>query len=225
MHTAKELRSDSFRLAIDGQPASLGDIFPGFEERDRLGVVVRQPGGALGASALILATITAFYDIQRSRSSDFFIYPDYYLFHVGQSHGHHGMLDIWPRHKEVVVPDEPEELLRAINDRGITRLLVVEGEPGTADVERQTRASAARILTALAYSPIGKMSNADVTVAGNDVTESYVQAVLEKSPEIDTEDADRIRSTRQRLVNEGAVVESYRRIDLDTALDLLASGR
>jgi hypothetical protein len=51
--------------------------------RDRLGIVVHQPGGALGASVLALATITAFYDLQRARGNDFFIYPDYFVFHVG----------------------------------------------------------------------------------------------------------------------------------------------
>ena len=221
MHTAKELTSDSFRLTLKGQPASLFDIFPGFEERDRLGVVVRQPGGALGASALILAAITAFYDIQRSRSSDFFIYPDYYLFHVGQSHGNHGMLDIWPRHKEVVVPDDPEELLRAINDRAITRLLVEDGEPGHPAFERQTRASAARIVNALAYAPSGQVNDADVTATGNSITESYVNAVLDRSPEIGDDAAAGIRSTRRQRMTDGVVVETYRLIDRDTALALI----
>lgn len=131
MYSAKELTSASFSLTVNGEEASFCDVFPGFEERDRLGIVVRQPGGALGASALILATITAFYDFQRARGGDFFIYPDYYIFHVGQSHGDHAMLDIWPRHKEVVVLDDPEGLLQAINDRAITRLLVEDIEPAT----------------------------------------------------------------------------------------------
>ncbi len=37
------------------------------------------------------------------------------------------MFDVWPDHKEVTVPDHAEELLQAINDRGITRLLVEDG--------------------------------------------------------------------------------------------------
>lgn len=103
---------------------TIPDLFPGFDARDRLGVVVHHPGGALGASVLVLATITAFYDLQRSRGDDCFVYPDYFVFHVGQQHGNHSMLDIWPDHKEVVVAGEPEAVLRAIDDRAITRLLV-----------------------------------------------------------------------------------------------------
>ena len=103
-----------------GRP--LTDLFEGFGEHDRLGVVIGRPGGALGASALITAAITAFYDLQRARGPDFFIYPDYYLFHVGKPFGDHSRLDIWPAHKEVVVAADPREVLRAVNDRAITRL-------------------------------------------------------------------------------------------------------
>src|SRR5687768_8844861 len=127
MHSTRDLTSASFNVTIAGRPTSLAALLPDFSEHDRLGVVVRQPGGALGASTLILAAITAFYDRQRARSHDFFIYPDYFVFHVGQPHGDHAMLDIWPGHKEVVTPDNPEQLLRAINDRAITCLLVQDG--------------------------------------------------------------------------------------------------
>ena len=151
MHTADELTLESFAVTVAGRPARLTDVLPGFDERDRLGVVVRRPCGAVGASALILACVTAFYDAQRARSDEFFIYPDYFLFHVGGRLGDHGMLDIWPEHKEVVVPDEAEEILRAINDRGVTRLLVEDREHGRPEFERQTVASAeSRIATAIA---------------------------------------------------------------------------
>jgi hypothetical protein len=208
-----------------GQPASLGDILPGFDDRDRLGVVVREPGGGLGASTLILAAITTFYDIQRERGEDFFIYPDYFLFHVGQSHGDHGMLDIWPRHKEVIVPDDPEDLLRAINDRGITRLLVPDGVPGEPEFERQTRASATRIVSCLAYAPHGQGHAADVTARGHDKTESYVEAVLERSPEIETAAATAIRAVRRLHMSSGGALESYRRTGLDSGLSLLSHAR
>jgi hypothetical protein len=214
MHTADALKSDSFTLTLAGRPAQLADVFPGFDERHRVGVVVRKPCGAVGASALVLACVTAFYDAQRARSDEFFIYPDYFLFHVGERLGDHGMLDVWPDHKEVVVPDEPEQILRAINDRGITCLLVEDGEPGHPEFERQTLASAeSRIVTALAYCADGRVAGADVTAAGNDVTESYVAAVLE---------AAGLPSDRSRLGDDGRLVESYRRIALAEAFALLA---
>ena len=151
MHTARELSSPAFSIRVEGRAGVLDDVFPDFAERDRLGVVVRHACGATGASTLILAAVTAFYDAQRAKGEDFFIYPDYFLFHVGARLGDHGMLDVWPAHKEVVVGDEPEEVLRAINDRGITRLLVEDRAPGEPRLERESLASARnRVATAAA---------------------------------------------------------------------------
>ncbi|MGH2882146.1 MAG: hypothetical protein ACRDPA_05505, partial [Solirubrobacteraceae bacterium] len=209
MHTAEELSSPSFAIQVDGRAATLDELFPGFVEHDRLGVVVRHPCGAVGASTLILAAVTAFYDAQRAKGEEFFIYPDYFLFHVGARLGDHGMLDIWPAHKEVVVADEPEELLRAINDRGITRLVVEDRAPAEKHFERESLASASdRIVTALAYSPTGKVLDADVLVAGNDITETYVAAVLEQSTEVGSGSREKLRLARRALHEQGRPVES-----------------
>jgi hypothetical protein len=215
MHSARDLTSDMFSLTVSGQAATLDDIFPGFQAQDRLGVVVRRPGGALGSSALIMAAITGFYDIQRASGHDFFIYPDYFLFHVGQRHGDHNMLDIWPDHKEVVVQDDPELILQAINDRGITRLLVEDGDPGFADAKRHTRESAeSRIATLLAYAPGGRVQGGDVEVVGNSATESYVNAVIEKSPMLSDDARATLRADRTVLLFDGKPVETYRRMDV-----------
>jgi len=223
VHSSRELRSSSFRMTIDGEPATVPDLMPGFQDRDRLGIVVRRPCGVVGASALLLAAVTAFYDVQRERSPDFFIYPDYFVFHVGRKLGSHNRLDIWPPHKEVVVADEPEEVLRAINDRAITRLVVEDGAPGEGSFARETMASArARIVTAVAYAANGRTRDADVSIAGNDVTETYVGGVLEQSRDIASGERDRIAAARRQLLEEDRPVESYRRIDLDEALGLLA---
>ena len=119
-----------FEIHLAGRHASLEELFPRFGEHDRLGLVMRRPCGAVGASALIAATITAFYDIQRARGPDVVVYPDYFLFHVARPLGDHARLDVWPRHKEVVVPAEADRLLEAVNDRAITRLVVEDGAAG-----------------------------------------------------------------------------------------------
>jgi hypothetical protein len=216
MHTANELTSSAFGIEVGGRDASLNEVFPGFTDRDRLGVVVRRPCGATGASAVILAAVTAFYDTQRDKhgSGEFFIYPDYFVFHVGQRWGEHGMLDIWPSHKEIVVGEEPEELLQAINDRAITLLLVEDRPPGEPSFERESLASARdRITSALAYSAYGRVSEADVRIAGNGVAESYVAAVLERS-----QAPEELSVARSQLRAHGRAVETYRRLTLDEAL-------
>jgi hypothetical protein len=93
MHSSRELRSSSFEITVAGRAVRLVELFEGFGEHDRLGVVIRRPCGGVGASALIAATITAFYDLQRARGADLFVYPDYFLFHVGRPHGDDARLD------------------------------------------------------------------------------------------------------------------------------------
>ena len=239
MHSSTELRSSMFAIELEGRKVSLDEVLPGFDERDRLGIVVREPFGAVGASALLTAAVTAFYDAQRARADDFFIYPDYFLFHVGRPLGDHSMLDVWPSHKEVVVDDDPEAILEAINDRAVTRLLVPDREPRQPALERETLASArSRIATSLAYSPTGRVERADVRIASNDVSERYVQAVLDperllaeaepgdpyaaavakRAGEVPQEVRERLRAARAELLEDGVPVETYRRLSLDEAL-------
>jgi hypothetical protein len=222
VHSARELRSSAFEITVAGREAGLTDLFEGFGERDRLGVIVGQPGGGLGASALITATITAFYDLQRARGPDFFIYPDYYVFHLGGRLGDHSRLDIWPDNKEVVVPAEAQEVLRAVNDRAITRLVVEDGEPRDPELGAEELASArARLTSCLAYSPTGRVTDADVRVTSNAVVEGYVETTLDRGDVIPPEQRSQIRRAREGLVEDGVPVETYRRIELDEALSRL----
>ena len=247
MHSSRELRSSSFEITVGDREVRLVDLLPGFGEHDRLALVIRRPCGGVGASALITATITAFYDLHRARGPDFFIYPDYFLFHVGRPLGDHARLDIWPSRKEVVVPEDPERILEAVNDHAITRLVVEDGEPGEPTFEPEALASArARIATCLVYSASGRVSDADVRIASNPVSEGYVDAVLDPEArltelrggnggdraqaeaiaarlgEVESEPRRGIKRARRELVEGGVPVETYRRIGLDEALGLLA---
>ena len=244
MHSSRELSSSAFEIELGGVAAPLEALFEGFGGEDRLGVVLTRPCGAVGASALITATITAFYDIQRARASDFFVYPDYYLFHVGRPLGDHARLDVWPRHKEVVVSPGADRLLEAVNDRAVTRLVVEDGAAGEPPSDPGAVASArSRIETCLAYSASGRVKDADVRIAANPVTEGYVEAILDpeariaslraegnderadaiaaRAGEVDRDSRQRVLAGRRDLVEDGVPVESYRRIGLDEALGRL----
>ena len=182
MHTTG-LRSEEFQITVAGRPADIGDVFPGFDEHDRLGIVIHDDLGAAGAGSLILAAVTAFYDRLRARHETFFAYADYFAFHVGADHGTLRKLDVYPAHKEVVVPNDAERILEAVNDRAITRLLVPDASPGTgppdADLERETLHSAQRrIRTALVYSATGRTTDADVLVRGSAHSDAYIHAML-----------------------------------------------
>ncbi len=221
MHTTEDLAGSSFEIIADERNTGLSGVLPGFDERDRLGVIVRSPCGAVGASTMILATVTAFYDIQRQIAEDFFVYPDYFLFHVGGPLGDHRMLDIFPSHKEVVVEDEPEEILRAINDRAVPRLLVEDGPPSEPDLDRPTLAST-NLHTAIAYSPDGRVKDADLSVAGNETTESYVYDVLDQSETMEATVREDIRQRRKNILENDRPIETYRRLTMEEALAKLA---
>lgn len=245
MHSSEELRSSAFEIQVEGRSTRLEELFEGFGEHDRLGVVVGHPCGAVGASALITATVTAFYDIQRARSDDFFIYPSYFLFHVGRPLGDHSMLDVWPARKEVVVPRDAERILEAIVDRAVTRLVVEDGQTGPFDPPPELLAGARmEIVSCLAYSPAGRVRTGDVRIASNPVTEGYVDAILDpeahvaelraddaagayaetiaaRAGEVEPAERARIRLARDELKENGRPVETYRRIGLDETLGLL----
>lgn len=185
MHTTA-LRSEEFQITVDGRPATIDGVFPGFDEHDRLGIVIHDDLGAAGAGSLILAAVTAFYDRLRATGEPFFAYADYFAFHIGAERGSLRKLDVYPAHKEVVVANDAERILEAINDRAVTRLLVPDAprgveppEPGALGLERETLHSAQRrIRTALVYSPTGETGGADVLVRGSAHSDLYIDAML-----------------------------------------------
>jgi hypothetical protein len=210
MHTSRALSSGDFEIRTDGERATVGDVLPGFDEHTRLGIVITRAGGAAGASTLILAAVTAFYDRLRATGADFFAYADFFAFHVGQPHGSLRKLDVFPEHKEPVVPDDAEAILRAINDRGVTHLLVPEG--GTAGtLGRDTLHSAQRrITTAIAYSPDGRVESPNIEITAAARTEEFVTAMLGQPRDLAGAD--------------GRPRETFRRLLLDDALLMLQAG-
>jgi hypothetical protein len=215
-----------FVFTIDGHTSSLEDIFSGYNKNDRIGVVVRQAGGGMGASALLMAALTRFYDFHRPNLGDepgkLRIYPEFFVFHVGKRHMNHSWMDVWPPHKEVLVEDDPEQILEAINDRGITRLVVEDIAPSSATFLRETISSAKlRIVSALAYSPTGRVDHADVRIMSCSAAEDNVLDSLNRSEELSEEVKEQLRQERQSLLVNGRVTETYRRIEVSDAINML----
>ena len=168
MHTA-QLSPADFVAEVDGQPVDFGEIFPGWHQYDRFGIVVHDELGAVGASLLVQAAITAFFTFDDGRRTARPQYPEVYLFHVGRGLGECMMLDFVPSRKEVIVDADPTALIEAINDRAITRLAVPQGEPRDLDLpgqygwsERQSAED--RIASAYLYSPTGRVDDADLVL-------------------------------------------------------------
>ncbi|MCM3791028.1 hypothetical protein M3221_22060 [Domibacillus indicus] len=243
MHSTTMLSCSDFSVEIQDQRASIDDLFPGLNEKDRIGFILHQAGGSVGASALLLAAVTRFYEFYRERLGDgpeqLRIYPEIFMFHIGTQHLNHYWLDVWPPHKEVVVEDDPEQILEAVNDRGITRL-IVEDLPAVSKIElnrpmplhnipsstaiflRETLASAEqRIITALAYSHTGRVEQPDVAFFSCRNAEKLLSASLESSNMLTEEIKEKLWLNRQALQKDGRIKETFRRIKVADALCML----
>jgi hypothetical protein len=243
VHTSSELSDRSFEVTIDDVASTSRDLFPEFDEHDRIGLVVSTPHGALGASLLYLAAVHAFYELCREQFEEFWIYPDFFFFHVGTRHGHHGSLDVWPDHKEVLVEAHGDRLLEAVNDRAITRLVLPEDlDVGPAEQREELASYARRMRGAFLYSSSGRTTSADVSIRGDDATARYVANVLDPSSratqlgpgsvasviqahlgEVSQETRNRLRRERQALYIDGRACETYRRVPPQGALERFAA--
>lgn len=167
MHTATQLSAAQFSIEIEGSMSTREELLPAWGPLDRLGIVVAEPLGGVGASLLIQVAITAFYDCRPQRRADHgTIYPEFYVFHATRRHGDHSWFDFWPERKEIVVRDAGA-LLEAVNDRAISRLLVPDGRPAPLEYRaKEVDAFCDRITSAFCYSPGGRVTDSDVVIRG-----------------------------------------------------------
>ena len=164
MHSSN-LRGTDFKIAKNGAAISHNEYFRGLSNRDRLGILAPNGIEGVGAVAIIMAHVTAFYDTYRTAGDDFFAYPNYYSFQSARPLASYTMLDIWPPHKDVWVENNPVDLLNGINDRAINILLLPDGAPTDPSYERPQLESALRTIeTCYLYSADGEITDADLTI-------------------------------------------------------------
>ena len=203
MHVIEALKSDFYEVAFDGQPVPRWDVFPDWNARDRFGIVLYEPLAALGAVHLIQLACMCFYDIQPERRTARKIYPEIFAIHVGRWWGMHGNMDFWPARREICVPDDHQEILAAINDRGITRLAIPERAPRNLPHRRKEEDCALDWLrTAVVYSPSGRVSQPEFTIRSNSARSEIDVKKIFHPPQISPERTALIGKTGS-LVKEG----------------------
>ncbi|WP_458188808.1 hypothetical protein [Haladaptatus sp. NG-WS-4] len=211
MHTTNELSSEAFEYRVDGVAVDGYDVMPSVAVDDRLGVVMDDPADGLGAGNFLLACVTAFYNWFRKTREEFYEYPDYYTFQATPDPADYLEFDIWPDHKNVSVPPDPEAVLRAINDRAVTVLLVPDEPTGQPDIQDATRNSALRRdLACFAYAPDGRVADANFTVqAPRDPAWTWYATTL---------DALGSSPDSVGMVEDAYVSQRFREIDFEAAL-------
>lgn len=180
MHTAERLNVDMFDVEVNGTPGTIESVFPGWDRHDRFAIVIHEPYGAVGASLLVQASVAEFFRTRRQAGLEDH-YPEIYAFHVGRDFGDLSAYDFWPFRKEVVVRSDPDSVLRAINDRAITRLAVPDGANRSPEFMRhELLAAEDRTRTAVAYSSTGRVDRADIAIrATSPVTEQNTIATFD----------------------------------------------
>ena len=164
MHTAFDVKKRMFRVTSGGREIDPYELLD-WSERDRLGVLIDRPVGALGAGLMILLAASAFYDVVGKKRRQRPIYPEIYLFHVGGPWGVFTNFDFWPDHKEIFLPSDPVEVLSAVNNRGITHLLVVNQMSAVAEHRfKEPEAALDRLKRCWAYEPAGSVVDGDVVI-------------------------------------------------------------
>jgi aminomethyltransferase len=209
MHSSYALASSDFSVERAGEAAPLDTLWAGgLQPSDRLGIVLAGPMDAAGCSNLIAGTNTLFYDHLRATRGvgNFFRYAETFLFGIGCEPGDFNQLDVWPLHKFVtILQPTAEALLEHVNDRRITLLALPEtGTRTRGEVVLSTwNAYCDTVRTVITYSPrTGKARNADVTLVGNRVVESYVEQAIFSTPGIGAGEQARLRRLRRNLDRE-----------------------
>ncbi len=168
MHTAAQVWFERFEAAIGNEPADPRAVLD-WGPIDRFGIVVRAPFGTLGAGLLVSLATAAFYDVAGKDRRNHDLYPEIYLFHVGQRWGDHSPFDFWPERKEICVEADPAALISAINAQGITHLAVPDGVPGSIPgVHREPDAARDRMRQCFAYDAAGTVADGDLTLTTRD---------------------------------------------------------
>ena len=213
MHSST-LRGTDFALTLEGVPVSHADYFDGFVRTRRLGVVCPSPLDGLGAAAMIMAHVTAFYDDYRAAGGEFFAYPDFFSLQRSPGTANYSMLDIWPNHKNVSIGPAPGDCVDAVTDRAVDVLLVPEG--GTREPELQPVQEAALrrlVRDCYLYGPGGAVDDPDLTVScPRDPVAGWMESVRSSL------DGGNGAGEPAEESASGAITQSYRRLSLDQAL-------
>ncbi|MBU2954755.1 hypothetical protein [Marinobacter sp. F3R08] len=217
MHSSR-LRGSDFQINWRGEPIRHADFFASFKETDRVGIVTPHRTEGLGAMNLIMACVTAFYDRYREKGAEFYAYPDFFTFQQETPCADYCMFDIWPYHKNVEVQNDPQKVVEAITERGITVLLVPEQADHETEILPVEMESAKRtIRQCFQYSETGKTMSADLAIeCQSSPLRDYAMAVLDSLSEADAP-PERRRQWEQRLAQD-VICQTFRELDPVNAL-------
>ena len=238
MHTSKVLRVTDFHyVRTDGsEVADFQAFYPHYHYRDRIGVVSPcLEDGVLYTAYALLSLATAFYDVLRADTEDFFDYPYHLALLDVDAHGvrtQHGRLplsrsalgapwgglDVWPESNWIAATGTASGMLQAVFSTQLSHVfwpqdLLPQGDDARLPVHVQ-RLLSARLKGVYYY----KTPQPTIAISVNQTVEDMVQRSLVRLPH---------EVTRQPLSLPGMeasfpFVESYRQVTVNDFLTTMA---
>lgn len=173
MHS-RVLQGTDFSIRSAGTNVSHATFFERFAMTDRLALLTPYGWDGLGAAALLLAFVTAYYDRWREAGGESTSYPEFFTFQSRLPCADYCMLDIWPYHRNLYCAEATEAWSR-IAARRVDILLMPDtcGSP----------ASLPGVRECYVYAAEGSMddSNLEVRLASKLVGE-YMLDVIDSLP-------------------------------------------
>ncbi len=241
MHSSKILRTEQFQFLKGGEVTPSNDVYsfcPEFHEDLRLGVVSPcMEDGILGAGLGVMSFVTAFYDIQRSKSEDFFIYPKYFCFLGGSENGIHsryadetiplpeaggpwGNLDVWPESQWMATDGTVTGAIEKTCECEIDYLFWPESFRPRSDDDQPGDELRERTAETIHAIFLFGCEEPEFEVRANHTPEELLERSIEHLPAVDESVRQSLSEERQKTKTDGefAFVERYRQLMIDEFL-------
>ena len=247
MHTSNVLQSSDFHYVLQGPHGSNGlgmeSLYPDYQTSDRVGVVSPcVEDGLVNTGYALLALTTTFYDRLRACATDFFDYPQHFVFLGTTAEGpltcgrpvpaHElaleatwGNLDIWPDSQWLFAPITATAMIKKVFDIQINRLFWPQNlvpQPGEEPLPGYLRKLLETRLKSVCYY---NTVEADLEIHVTQPVEEMVRASLARLPwpaEVLT--AEIARREEARVGKNGRLYrERYRHVSVQEFLGCLAT--
>ncbi len=239
MHSREILRAKHFEYVLLGDGVESARDFsafcPDYQDTDRLGAVSPcYEEGVLSAAYAILGFVTAFYDVQRSRSSRFFIYPQHFAFFDWNQEGIRtgwnrfrpttekalaswANLDVYPKPQWIGTDGTVIDMLERVIACGVNRLLwpaCFKWESGPFELPPTLQPWLNKQLSSI-Y--LYGSAEPTVEIRAAQIVEDLVLESIHKLPEITEEGKGTLLAARaeRRSAHESHSVEAYRQVSTD----------
>ncbi|KAA3635816.1 MAG: hypothetical protein DWP97_04075 [Calditrichaeota bacterium] len=158
------LKSSDFKISQNGQHITHEKLLSHYSIDVNLAVIAPERVEGVDAALLILAYMTAYYNLKRIEGLDEAVYPKFYSLQFQNPPASYGMLDIWPDKKSMFINPDSNALADKIIENEISILILPSDFQIKLDNESVYSKLVSKINTVYLYSDAFENSNSDFTI-------------------------------------------------------------